>query len=96
MEAYDIIIKPLITEKSMADAAEKRYTFRVAKDANKYQIKDAIEKIFGVKVLRVNTMNYTGKVKRMGRYNPGSRPDWKKAIVVVSPESKEIKFFEGM
>ncbi len=96
MNPYDIIIKPIITEKSMMDAQEKRYTFQVNKNANKYQIKDAVEKIFGVKVLRVNTMNYDGKVKRVGRFNPGKRPDWKKAIVIVSADSKEIQFFEGM
>lgn len=92
---YNVVIKPIITEQSMVEAQAKRYTFQVAKTANKYQIKDAIERIFDVKVQRVNTMNMMGKVKRMGR-NEGKRPDWKKAIVILSADSKEIKFFEGM
>ena len=95
MNTYDILIKPIITERSMMDAQDKRYTFQVYKTANKYQIKDAVEKAFDVKVVRVNTMNMRGKLKRMGR-TQGRRPDWKKAIVVLSPDSKEIKFFEGM
>ncbi len=95
MLAQDIIIRPIITERSMQDAAVKKYAFVVNKNANKYQIKDAIEEIFEVKVTRVSTMNYLGKIKRMGR-NEGRRPNWKKAIVTLSAESKEIKFFEGM
>lgn len=95
MQPHDILIKPIITERSMTQAALKRYTFQVAKGANKYQIKDAVEKIFEVKVLRVNTINMRGKLKRMGR-TQGRRADWKKAVVTVSPDSKEIKFFEGM
>ncbi len=95
MQPHDILIKPIITERSMTQAAAKRYTFKVAKDANKYQIKDAVEKIFEVKVLRVNTINMNGKLKRMGR-TQGKRADWKKAVVTVSADSKEIKFFEGM
>lgn len=95
MFAQDIIIKPIITENSMMDAQDKKYAFEVKKNANKYQIKDAVEEIFGVKVVKVNTMNYDGKVKRMGR-TEGKRPDWKKAIVTLSADSKEIKFFEGM
>lgn len=95
MFAQDIIIKPIITENSMMDAQDKKYAFEVNKHANKYQIKDAVEEIFGVKVVKVNTMNYDGKVKRMGR-TEGKRPDWKKAIVTLSADSKEIKFFEGM
>lgn len=95
MLAQDIIIRPIITERSMQDAAVKKYAFVVNKKANKYQIKDAVEEIFEVKVTNVSTMNYLGKIKRMGR-NEGRRPNWKKAIVTLSAESKEIKFFEGM
>ncbi|MFA0815820.1 MAG: 50S ribosomal protein L23 [Anaerofustis sp.] len=95
MNPHDILIKPIITERSMVDAQDKRYTFQVSKTANKYQIKDAVESVFGVKVVRVSTMNMRGKLKRMGK-TQGRRPDWKKAIVILSPESKEIKYFEGM
>lgn len=92
---YDIIIKPLITEESMNAMAEKKYTFKVDKRANKSEIKKAVEKIFGVKVEKVNTMNMTGKQKRMG-VHVGRRPNWKKAIVTLTEDSKEIEFFEGM
>ncbi|SCZ08784.1 50S ribosomal protein L23 [Alkaliphilus peptidifermentans] len=92
---HDIIIKPLVSEQSMESMADKKYTFVVYKRANKTEIKKAIEKIFGVKVEKVNTMNMTGKYKRMGK-NIGKRPDWKKAIVQLKPDSKEIEFFEGM
>lgn len=93
--AHDIIIKPIITERSMDDMADKKYTFKVDKRANKVEIKKAMEEIFNVKVLKVNTMNMIGKVKRMGRYE-GKRPDWKKAIIQLTEDSKEIEFFEGM
>ncbi|MCR1898666.1 50S ribosomal protein L23 [Irregularibacter muris] len=93
--AHDIIIKPIITERSMDDMADKKYTFKVDKRANKVEIKKAMEEIFNVKVLKVNTMNMVGKVKRMGRYE-GKRPDWKKAIIQLTEDSKEIEFFEGM
>ncbi|KAB3535474.1 50S ribosomal protein L23 [Alkaliphilus pronyensis] len=92
---HDIIIRPLVSEQSMESMADKKYTFVVDKKANKTEIKKAIEKIFGVKVEKVNTMNMTGKYKRMGK-NIGKRPDWKKAIVQLKPDSKEIEFFEGM
>ena len=95
MLAQDIIIRPIITERSMMDAQEKKYAFEVNKKANKHQIKDAVEELFQVKVVRVNTMNYSGKLKRMGR-TEGKRPDWKKAVVTLSADSKEIKFLEGM
>lgn len=95
MSAQDIIIRPIITERSMMDAQEKKYAFEVSKKANKYQIKDTVEELFQVKVVKVNTMNYDGKLKRMGR-TEGKRPDWKKAVVTLSADSKEIKFFEGM
>ena len=95
MLAQDIIIRPIITERSMMDAQERKYAFEVNKKANKHQIKDAVEELFQVKVVRVNTMNYSGKLKRMGR-TEGKRPDWKKAVVTLSADSKEIKFFEGL
>ncbi|KXB46237.1 ribosomal protein L23 [Tissierellia bacterium KA00581] len=93
--AYDIIIKPVVTESSMEAMEQKRYTFKVDPKANKSEIKKAIETIFGVKVKKVNTMNITGKKKRMGA-NVGKRSDWKKAIVTLTEDSKEIEFFEGI
>jgi large subunit ribosomal protein L23 len=92
METYDILIRPIITERSMKDAAMKRYTFQVNPRANKYQIKDAVQEAFKVKVARVNTMNMHGKRKRQGR-TEGYTPDWKKAIVFLTPDSDEIKLF---
>ncbi len=92
MTSYDIIIKPVITEKSMDAAQNKRYTFIVSKDANKYQIKQAVEEIFKVSVSKVNTMNYSGKVKRMGK-NVGRTAAFKKAIVTLKADSKEIEIF---
>jgi len=92
---YDIIKKPVITERSMDDAAKKRYTFKVAVDANKTQVKHAVEEIFGVDVERVNIMNVKGKVKRMGR-NVGTTAASKKAIVILTDKSKEIEFFQGL
>lgn len=95
MTAYDIIIKPIVTERSMENMESKRYTFKVDTRANKSEIKKAVETIFGVKVKQVNTMNITGKKKRMGA-NVGKRPDWKKAIVTLTEDSKEIEFFESI
>ena len=95
-KAYDIIKRPIITEQSMAETDIKKYVFEVAKDANKIEIAKAIEEIFGVKVAKVNTLNMQGKVKRMGRYPEGRRPDWKKAMVTLTDDSKSIEFFEGM
>ncbi|MBN2260226.1 MAG: 50S ribosomal protein L23 [Clostridiales bacterium] len=92
---YDVIIAPIITETSMEYTASKKYTFKVDRKSNKVEIKDAIEKIFGVKVLSVNTMIVKGKKKRQGRF-VGYRATWKKAIVQLSQDSKEIQFFEGM
>ena len=92
--AQDIIITPVITEDSMDRLQDNRYTFKVAKDANKVEIASAVEELFGVKVAKVNTMNVKGKQKRMGRY-VGYRPDWKKAIVTVEGD-KTIEFFEGL
>jgi large subunit ribosomal protein L23 len=91
----DIIVKPIITEKSMEDMAENKYTFAVDKKANKSEVKKAIETIFDVKVEKVNTMNILGKIKRQGM-NSGRRPSWKKAIVKLTDDSKKIEFFEGM
>ena len=91
---HDIIIKPIITEDSMDRLQDKKYTFQVAKDANKIEIAKAIEEIFDVKVAKVNTISVKGKEKRMGRYT-GYRSDWKKAIVTLDGE-KTIEFFEGM
>lgn len=93
--AYDIVVKPIITETSMDEVENRKYTFQVDKKANKTQIKHAIEEIFDVQVEKVNIMNLQGKLKRMGR-NLGRRPDVKKAIVTLTPDSKEIEFFEGM
>ena len=96
MTAHDIIRRPIITENSMAQMQEKKYTFEVDKRANKIQIKQAIEELFsGVKVKSVNTMNVLGKYKRMGA-NIGKRADWKKAIVTLKEDSKTIEFFDGM
>ena len=95
MTAYDIIIKPVVTERSMENMESKRYTFKVDTRANKSEIKKAVETIFGVKVKQVNTMNITGKKKRMGA-NVGKRPDWKKAIVTLTEDSKEIELFESI
>lgn len=95
MTAYDIIIKPVVTERSMENMESKRYTFKIDTRANKSEIKKAVETIFGVKVKQVNTMNITGKKKRMGA-NVGKRPDWKKAIVTLTEDSKEIEFFESI
>lgn len=92
---HDIIRKPIITERSMNDMAEGKYTFVVDKKANKTEIKNAVEKVFGVKVEKVNTMNMQGKLKRQG-IHVGRRPSWKKAIVTLAKDSKGIEFFEGM
>ena len=94
--AYDIIKRPIITEQSMAETAGKKYTFEVAKDANKIEIAHAVEEIFGVKVAKVNTLNMQGKLKRTGRYPEGRRASWKKAMVTLTADSKSIEFFEGM
>ena len=88
MNSYDIIIRPIITERSMADVANKKYVFEVAKDAG--------EKAFGVKVKDVNTLNVRGKMKRMGAGRPGMTRSWKKAYVQLTDDSKTIELFEGM
>ena len=94
--AYDIIKRPVITEQSMEMTEMKRYTFEVAKSANKIEIAKAVEEIFGVKVAKVNTMNMYGKEKRTGAFPKGRRPSWKKAMVTLTPDSKTIEFFEGV
>ena len=96
MTAYDIIIRPVITERSMNSVADKKYVFEVAPTAGKIEIKKAIEEIFGVKVAAVNTMNVHGKAKRMGAARPGRTKDWKKAVVQLAEDSKSIEIFEGM
>jgi large subunit ribosomal protein L23 len=94
MAARDILIRPLITEKSTALMADNKYTFVVPLKANKVEIRQAVEQLFKVKVLDVNTIRVLGKVKRMGR-NQGKRPDYKKAIVKLAP-GQRIEFFEGL
>lgn len=94
--AYDVIIRPIITEQSMEQIDLKKYSFEVAVDANKTEIAKAVEEAFGVKVEKVTTINYKGKVKSVGRYPAGSRKSWKKAVVRLTEDSKTIEFFEGM
>ena len=93
---YDIIRRPVITEQSMEAVADKKYVFMVDVDANKTEIKAAIEQIFGVKVAKINTIRMQGKAKRTGAYPVGKRPEYKKAIVTLTESSKTIEFFEGM
>ena len=94
--AYDIVIRPIITEQSMEDLDIKKYVFEVAKDANKVEIKKAIEEIFDVTVIKVTTINVNGKSKRQGAYPAGKTASWKKAVVKLSADSKDIELFEGM
>ncbi len=93
MEARDILIRPIITEKTTALMEERKYTFRVPLSATKIQVRQAVEQIFKVKVQAVNTMRYEGKLKRMGR-TQGRRSDWKKAIVTLKP-GETIELFEA-
>ena len=93
--AQDIILKPIITEKSMDGIASKRYTFKVATDATKPEIAKAVEELFGVEVAKVNTINMKKKPKRLG-YHFGYTSEWKKAIVPLTASSKEIEFFNGL
>lgn len=93
MEARDILIRPIVTEKSTALKEQGKYTFRVPLAATKIQIRQAVEQIFKVKVQAVNTMRYEGKLKRMGR-TQGRRSDWKKAVVTLKP-GEAIELFEG-
>ena len=94
--AYDIILKPVITEQSMEQTEAKKYVFKVAVTANKTEIKKAIEEIFGVKVEKVNTIRMDGKAKRQGAAPEGRRANWIKARVQLTADSKTIEFFEGM
>ncbi|MBO1005412.1 50S ribosomal protein L23 [Pseudogracilibacillus auburnensis] len=93
MDVRNIIKRPVITERSMDLTADKKYTFEVDVKANKTQVKDAVESIFGVKVAKVNVANYKGKFKRMGRFG-GYTNKRRKAIVTLTQDSKEIEFFE--
>lgn len=93
--AQDIILRPIVTEESMMGTASKKYTFEVAKDANKVEIAEAVEKLFEVKVKSVNTSNVSGHLRRYGRFE-GYKPSWKKAIVTLTEDSKTIEFFDGM
>ena len=92
---YDIVIRPIITERSMASVADKKYVFEVAKDAGKIEIKNAVEKIFGVKVAKVNTISVRGRYRRQGMH-AGYTAKSKKAIVTLTADSKEIEFFNSM
>ena len=92
---YDVILAPIITENSMDMAAEKKYVFKVAKTSNKTEVRKAIEEIFGVDVAKVNVMNVSGKRKRLGR-TIGTTSSYKKAIVTLTPDSKEIELFSEM
>ena len=94
--AYDIVLRPVITEQSMEATELKKYVFMVAKNATKTEIKAAVSEIFGVKVAKVNTINMDGKLKRQGRYPEGRTASYKKAVVKLTADSKTIEFFEGM
>lgn len=93
--AQDIVLRPIISEESMLGSAFKKYTFVVAKDANKIEIAKAVETLFGVKVEKVNTMNVRGHLRRYRQFE-GYQPSWKKAIVTLTEGSKTIEFFDGL
>jgi large subunit ribosomal protein L23 len=93
--AYDISLKPVISERSMDEAANRKYTFKVAVGANKTEVKHALEEIFGIEIEKVNIMNVKGKLKKMGK-NVGRRAASKKAIVTLTAKSKEIEFFQSL
>ena len=93
--AQDIILRPVITEESMAGQALKKYTVQVAKDATKPEVKAAVEQLFGVKVQKVNTIRVRGHLRRYGRFE-GYTASWKKAVVTLTEDSKTIEFFDGM
>lgn len=95
MTAREIIIKPIVTEKSMSAMSDKKYTFKVDKRAGKIEIAKAVEELFGVKVQKVNTISVRGQLRRQGR-TQGYTPSWKKAIVTLTADSKTIEFFEGI
>lgn len=94
-DPYSIVKRPLVTEKSMTGVASNKYTFEVSMEANKIEIGQAIEKIFNVKVLKVNTLKVKGKKKKIGRHPEGMTPDMKKAVVTLTP-GQRIEIFEGM
>jgi len=94
--AYDVIVRPIITEQSMEQTDLKKYVFEVPRDAGKIEIKKAVEEVFGVKVEKVNTLIVKGKEKRQGRHPAGYTASWKKAVVRLTDDSKTIEFFEGM
>ena len=94
--AYDIVIRPIITEQSMEDMDIKKYVFEVAKDANKVEIAKAVEEIFGVTVIKVTTVNVHGRTRRVGNNPEGRTKNWKKAVVKLSADSKNIEIFENM
>ena len=93
--AYDVIIRPIITEQSMEDLDIKKYAFEVAKDANKIEIANAVKELFKVDVAKVNTINVRGQMRRYGGFSGYTR-SWKKAIVTLTEDSKTIEFFDGM
>ena len=95
MAAQDIILRPIITEKTMDGNAQKKYTFEVAKSATKIDVKKAVEELFGVKVSKVNTLHVRGQLRRQGR-SEGYTRTWKKAVVTLTQDSKTIEFFESM
>lgn len=95
MIAHDVIIRPLVSEKSVASIKAKKYGFVVHPDADKTQIKNAVEEIFGVKVEKITTINYQGKIKRQGKHE-GRQSAWKKAYIQLTKESKPIEFFESL
>ena len=95
MNYNNIIIRPIVSERSMEGVQDKKYTFEVALKANKVEIKKAVEEIFKVEVAKVNTISVNGKDKRVG-YHVGKTSDWKKAIVTLKPASKTIEFFDSM
>ncbi len=94
-DARDVIIRPLISEKASALMEENKYTFVVSLKANKIEIKRALEEIFDVEVDKVNTANFKGKMKRLGRFPAGKQPRWKKAIITLAEGSKPIELFES-
>lgn len=95
MKQFEIIVKPLLSEKTYANIANKRYAFVVKKDANKTEIKNAVEQLFGVKVAKVNTANVDGKLRRQGK-TQGYTADYKKAYVTLTEDSKTIEFFDSL
>ncbi len=94
--AYDVVIRPIISEQSMEDMDIKKYVFEVAPDASKVEIARAIEEIFDVRVIKVNTLHVRGRAKRVGANPVGRTKNWKKAVVKLSADSKNIEIFENM